>query len=97
MTTAVIGTGGIGSVIARRLASGGETLRLSSREHGAARGLAAEIGRGAVAAIDNRDALRSAHAVVLALGRVRAQYRLSVIQDGATSSARADVGFGAAA
>jgi len=30
MTTAVIGTGGIGSVIARGLASGGETLRLSS-------------------------------------------------------------------
>jgi predicted dinucleotide-binding enzyme len=30
MTTAVIGTGGIGSVIARQLASGGETLRLSS-------------------------------------------------------------------
>jgi len=27
MTTAVIGTGGIGSVIARELASGGETLR----------------------------------------------------------------------
>ena len=30
MTTAIIGTGGIGSVIARRLASGGEALRLSS-------------------------------------------------------------------
>ena len=30
MTTAIIGTGGIGSVIARQLASGGETLRLSS-------------------------------------------------------------------
>jgi predicted dinucleotide-binding enzyme len=29
MTTAIIGTGGIGSVIARQLASGGETLRLS--------------------------------------------------------------------
>ena len=27
MTTAIIGTGGIGSVIARQLASGGETLR----------------------------------------------------------------------
>ena len=37
MTTAIIGTGGIGSVIARQLASGGETLRLSSadnRRHG---------------------------------------------------------------
>ena len=32
MTTAIIGTGGIGSVIARELASGGETLRLSSAE-----------------------------------------------------------------
>jgi 3-hydroxyisobutyrate dehydrogenase-like beta-hydroxyacid dehydrogenase len=31
MTTAVIGTGGIGSVIARELASGGETLRLRLR------------------------------------------------------------------
>jgi 8-hydroxy-5-deazaflavin:NADPH oxidoreductase len=30
MTTAIIGTGGLGSVIARELASGGETLRLSS-------------------------------------------------------------------
>ena len=30
MTTAIIGTGGIGSVIARQLGSGGETLRLSS-------------------------------------------------------------------
>jgi 8-hydroxy-5-deazaflavin:NADPH oxidoreductase len=30
MTTAVIGTGTLGSVIARLLASGGETLRLSS-------------------------------------------------------------------
>jgi predicted dinucleotide-binding enzyme len=34
MTTAVIGTGGIGSVIARELASGGETLRLSSADSG---------------------------------------------------------------
>jgi 3-hydroxyisobutyrate dehydrogenase-like beta-hydroxyacid dehydrogenase len=29
MTTAIIGTGGLGSVIARQLAAGGETLRLS--------------------------------------------------------------------
>ena len=34
MTTAIIGTGGIGSVIARQLASGGETLRLSSADNG---------------------------------------------------------------
>ena len=37
MTTAVIGTGGIGSVIARHLASGGETLRLSSADPESAR------------------------------------------------------------
>jgi len=67
MTTAIIGTGGIGSAIARRLASGGETLRLSSADHDSARTLAAEIGRAAVVAADNRDALLGADAVVLAL------------------------------
>jgi hypothetical protein len=67
MTTAVIGTGGIGSVIARLLASGGETLRLSSADKESARRLAAEIGRAAVDAVDNHDALRRADAVVLAL------------------------------
>jgi 8-hydroxy-5-deazaflavin:NADPH oxidoreductase len=67
MTTAVIGTGGIGSVIARELASGGETLRLSSADHASARTLAAKIGRAAVVAVDNRDALQDADAVVLAL------------------------------
>jgi hypothetical protein len=67
MTTAIIGTGGIGSVIARRLASGGETLRLSSTDIESARTLAAQIGRAAVVAADNRDALQGAGAVVLAL------------------------------
>ena len=67
MTTAIIGTGGLGSVIARELASGGETLRLSSADTESARTLAAQIGRAAVAAADNRDALRGADAVVLAL------------------------------
>ena len=67
MTTAIIGTGGIGSVIARQLASGGETLRLSSADNEAARTLAAEIGHGAVAAAGSRDALQGADAVVLAL------------------------------
>jgi 8-hydroxy-5-deazaflavin:NADPH oxidoreductase len=66
MTTAIIGTGGLGSVIARQLASGGETLRLASASQ-SARTLAAEIGRAAVVAVDNRDALRDADAVVLAL------------------------------
>ena len=67
MTTAVIGTGGIGSVVARELASGGETLRLSSADDESARRLAAKIGRPAVAAVDNHDALLGADAVVLAL------------------------------
>jgi 8-hydroxy-5-deazaflavin:NADPH oxidoreductase len=67
MTTAIIGTGGIGSVIARLLASGGETLRLSSADHQSARRLAARIGPAAVVAVDNRDALPGADAVVLAL------------------------------
>jgi len=44
MTTAVTGTGTLGSVIARLLASGGETLRLSSADNGSRRMLAAEIG-----------------------------------------------------
>jgi 8-hydroxy-5-deazaflavin:NADPH oxidoreductase len=67
MTTAIIGAGRIGSVIARRLASGGETLRLSSADIKPAQTLAAEIGRAAVVAGDNRDALLDADAVVLAL------------------------------
>jgi 8-hydroxy-5-deazaflavin:NADPH oxidoreductase len=67
VTTAIIGTGGIGSVIARQLASGGETLRLSSADHESARTLAAEIGRAAVVAAGNRDALQGADAIVLAL------------------------------
>jgi 8-hydroxy-5-deazaflavin:NADPH oxidoreductase len=67
MTAAIIGTGGIGSAIARQLASGGETLRLSSADQKSARTLAAEIGRAAVVAADNHDALRGADAVILAL------------------------------
>jgi 8-hydroxy-5-deazaflavin:NADPH oxidoreductase len=67
VTTAIIGTGGLGSVIAQLLASGGETLRLSSADHEPAQALAAAVGHGAIAAADNRDALRGAEAVVLAL------------------------------
>ena len=67
MTTAVIGTGRIGSAIARLLAAGGEKLRLSSADSASARALAAEIGSTAVVAVDNRDALRGVDAVVLAL------------------------------
>jgi predicted dinucleotide-binding enzyme len=67
MTTAIIGTEGIGSVIARQLASGGEPLRLASADHESARTLAEQIGHAAVAAAGNRDALQGADAVVLAL------------------------------
>jgi 8-hydroxy-5-deazaflavin:NADPH oxidoreductase len=67
MTTAIIGTGGLGSAIARQLASGGEILRLSSADPASARTLAAEIGHAAVVAADNRDAVQGADAVVLAL------------------------------
>jgi predicted dinucleotide-binding enzyme len=67
MTTAIIGTGGIGSAIAGQLASGGETLRLASADYKSAQTLAASIGRGAVVAVDNHDALQGADAVVLAL------------------------------
>ena len=67
MTTAIIGTGGIGSAIGRLLGSGGEILRLSSADPESARQLAAQIGPAAFVAADNRDALQSADAVVLAL------------------------------
>jgi 8-hydroxy-5-deazaflavin:NADPH oxidoreductase len=67
MTTAIIGTGGLGSVIARQLVSGGETVRLSSADNASARRLAAQIGPAAVVAAGNRDALAGAGAVVLAL------------------------------
>jgi 8-hydroxy-5-deazaflavin:NADPH oxidoreductase len=67
MTTAIVGTGGLGSAIARQLASGGESLRLSSADNESARTLAAKIGGAAVAAADNHDALQGADAVVLAL------------------------------
>ena len=50
MTTAIIGTGGIGSAIARQLAAGGEALQLSSADKESARKLAAAIGGAAVVA-----------------------------------------------
>jgi predicted dinucleotide-binding enzyme len=74
MTTAIIGTGGLGSAIARQLAAGGEALQLSSADTESARKLAAAIGGAAVAADDNRRALQGADAVVLAL-------RFSVLHD----------------
>jgi hypothetical protein len=74
MTTAIIGTGGIGSAIARQLASGGEGLRLASRDEQSARTLAASIGGDSVVAADNRAALDGADAVILAL-------RFTVLKD----------------
>jgi len=67
MTTAIIGTGGLGSVIARQLAAGGETLRLANAGNESARTLATQIGHAAVAAASNQDALQGAGAVILAL------------------------------
>ncbi len=67
MTTALIGTGGLGSAIAHRLAAGGESLRLSSADTASAQRVADEIGRGALVAVDNHDALQGAEAVILAL------------------------------
>jgi predicted dinucleotide-binding enzyme len=67
MTTAIIGTGGLGSTIARRLAAGGESLRLSSANSASARTLAAEVGRGTVVAASNHDAVRGADAVIFAV------------------------------
>lgn len=67
MTTAIIGTGGLGSTIADRLGSGGETLQLSSADEASARRLAEAIGTSAVVAADNRDAVQHAGAVILAL------------------------------
>jgi hypothetical protein len=84
MTTAIIGTGGLGSVIARQLASGGETLRLSSADRESARKLAAEIGRPAIAAVDNREALTGAEAVVLALRFVVLKSVIEEIADSLT-------------
>jgi len=65
--TAIIGTGTIGSAIARQLAAGGEPLRLASANIDSARELARKIGGGAVVAADNRAALQGADGVVLAL------------------------------
>ena len=67
MTTAIIGTGVLGSAVGRRLGSGGEALRLAGADMESARALAAQIGPAAVVADDNREALEGASAVVLAL------------------------------
>jgi predicted dinucleotide-binding enzyme len=67
MTTAIIGVGSIGGTVARELAAGGEPVLLSATNSGNVRKLAAEIGAPAAAALDNRDAIQRADAVILAL------------------------------
>jgi 8-hydroxy-5-deazaflavin:NADPH oxidoreductase len=67
MTTAIIGTGTLGSAIARHLASGGEPLRLSSGDKKVAAALAEQLGPDTVLAEDNHDALTGVDAVILAL------------------------------
>jgi hypothetical protein len=84
MTTAILGTGQLGSAIARRLASGGEAMRLASTDHESARRLAEQIGRTAVVAVDNRDAVQGADAVVLALRFIVLQGVIDEIADALT-------------
>jgi hypothetical protein len=67
MTTAIIGTGGLGSVLARLLAAGGEALKLSSTDIDSVRTLASQIGPAATVASDNHSAVHDADHVVLAL------------------------------
>jgi predicted dinucleotide-binding enzyme len=80
MTTAIIGTGGIGSAIARQLASGGEALKLWSADKQSAQRLAAAIGGTAGVAVDNRSALQGTDAVILAsrFGGIKQSSRLEV-------------------
>jgi len=67
VTTALIGTGTLGSVIARLLTAGGESVRLAGGAGDSARTLAGELGPNAAAADGDDDAVRGADAVVLAL------------------------------
>lgn len=66
MTTAVIGTGTMGSRIARRLAAGGEPLVLAAQDQAKAQALATEMGAPARAASVD-DAIAGAGTVILAL------------------------------
>jgi ketopantoate reductase len=67
MTTAIIGVGNIGGTVARQLASGGEPVLFSATSSDKVQKLAGEIGTPATAALDNRDAVQRADAVILAL------------------------------
>jgi 8-hydroxy-5-deazaflavin:NADPH oxidoreductase len=66
MSTAIIGTGNIGSAIARHLIAGGESVVVAARDESQAKALADELGQNARAAsVEN--AITGADAVVLAL------------------------------
>ena len=66
MSTAIIGTGNIGSAIARHLVAGGESVVVAARDESRAKTLADELGANARAAsVEN--AIMGADAVVLAL------------------------------
>jgi predicted dinucleotide-binding enzyme len=67
MTTTIIGLGNIGGTVARELAAGGENVVLSATRPKEVQKLAEEIGAAATAASNNRDAVKQADAVVLAL------------------------------
>ena len=67
MTTAIIGIGNIGGIVARDLATGGEHVVLSAGNVDDVKKLAAEIGSLATAAETNRDAVECADNVVVAL------------------------------
>lgn len=82
MTTAIIGTGVLGSAVARLLASGGETVRLSGADPESARKLAGDIGPAAIVAVDNGSAAQGSDAVLLAL-------RFAVLQSVADELAEA--------
>ena len=66
MTTAIIGTGNIGSAVARDLVRGGERVVLAARDESHPEGLAEELGDLATSA-SVRDAIAAADAVVLAV------------------------------
>lgn len=65
MTVAVIGTGNIGSRVARRLAQGGVDVTVAATSLGNARAAAGTIGNGVTAA-ELEDAIRNADSVVFA-------------------------------
>jgi 8-hydroxy-5-deazaflavin:NADPH oxidoreductase len=81
MTTGIIGIGNIGGTVARELAAGGEPVVLSATNRDAVQKLASEIGPMASAAADNRDAVRRADRVLLALWLGPMQEVIAEIRD----------------